>query len=116
MILQGGTNSLLKGCVPAEGRAEAYGGAIERNKTKIKTRCAENWRAFDSPTSSTHLSLRTVPFRFAHSRGGERRPTSTADLTCSRSGRPSLVFCRFGLLAFVLLLMNATSQRNELGM
>jgi hypothetical protein len=41
--------------------------------------------------------------------------TSTADLTCSRSGRPSLVLCRFCLLAFDFFFMNATSRRGELG-
>ncbi len=39
-----------------------------------------------------------------------------ADLTCSKSGSPNLVFCRFCLLASVLLLMDATSRREALGM
>jgi hypothetical protein len=34
----------------------------------------------------------------------------TADLTCSRSGRPSLLLCRFCFRVLVFLLMDATSD------
>jgi len=52
MILQEGTNSSLKVSVPAEGRAKAYGAAIETNKAKIKT---------VGVSPSSRLSFRTVP-------------------------------------------------------
>src|SRR5215469_2887891 len=54
--------------------------------------------------------LRTIPANeivdgtpIAALRFRDRRLTSTADLTCSKSGRPSLVFCRFDFLVFLLM-------------
>src|SRR5271155_685191 len=42
---------------------------------------------------------------------GDRRPTSTADLACSKSVSPRFVPARIDLPRFVFLLMDATSSR-----
>src|SRR5215471_13603839 len=97
MILQAGTNSSLKGSIPAEVLAEADEAAIKISKPKIKTRCAENWRAFDSSSSSTHLSLRTAPLSFAYSsspiviREHRTRKLFSQTNQCHRLGRTDVL-------------------------